>query len=84
MSVIPIIASINDVEAALRHGERNPSSRWYIAKRDPRHIKRNALIALGNTGGIEHAPLLQRFAEHDDPVLAEHASWALARVGERA
>ena len=40
-------------------------------------------IALGNTGGREHVPLLERYAEDDDPMLAEHASWALARVEER-
>jgi hypothetical protein len=29
-------------------------------------------------------PLLERYAEDDDPMLAEQASWSLARVEERA
>ena len=60
-----------------------PWNRWYVAGRDPRWLRRNALIALGNTGGSEHVPLLERYAEDDDPMLAEHASWSLARVEER-
>lgn len=33
MSVIPLIASAADLEPAIRHGNRNPAARWYIAKR---------------------------------------------------
>ena len=58
--------------------------RLYVPRNDPRWLRRNALIALGNTGGSEHVPLLERYAEDDDPMLAEHASWSLARVEERA
>ena len=57
--------------------------RLYVPRNDPRWLRRNALIALGNTGGSEHVPLLERYAEDDDPMLAEHASWSLARVEER-
>ncbi len=57
--------------------------RLYVPRNDPRWLQRNALIALGNTGGAEHEPLLARYAEHDDPLLAEHAWWALTRVQER-
>jgi epoxyqueuosine reductase len=56
--------------------------RLYVPRKDPRWLRRNALVALGNTGSPEHAPLLRRYAEDDDPLLAEHASWALARVEE--
>jgi epoxyqueuosine reductase len=58
--------------------------RLYVPRNDPRWLRRNALIALGNTGGTEHVPLLERYAEDDDPMLAEHASWSLARVEDRA
>jgi epoxyqueuosine reductase len=58
--------------------------RLYVPRNDPRWLRRNALVALGNTGGPEHVPLLERYAADEDPLLAEHASWALARVQERA
>ncbi len=58
--------------------------RLFVPRNDPRWLRRNALVALGNTGSSDHVPLLERYADGDDPVLAEHASWALARVQERA
>jgi epoxyqueuosine reductase len=57
--------------------------RLYVPRNDPRWLQRNALVALGNTGGAEHVPLLERYAADGDELLAEHASWALARVQER-
>jgi epoxyqueuosine reductase len=58
--------------------------RLYVPRNEPRWLQRNALIALGNSGRAEHLPLLERYADDDDPMLAEHASWALERVLERA
>jgi len=43
---------------------------------------RNALVAAGNSGDAALAPALRRHAEGDDALLAEHARWALARLGE--
>jgi epoxyqueuosine reductase QueG len=53
-----------------------------VPRNDGRWLKRNALVALGNVGGPEHRPLLERHAD-DDGVLGEHARWALARIAER-
>ena len=61
-----------------RHG------RWYIAGRDPRWLRRNALVVLGNTadpGDARVGATLARYRHHDDEVLAEHARWASARLG---
>jgi epoxyqueuosine reductase len=58
--------------------------RLYVPRNDPRWLQRNALVALGNTGGAEHVALLERYAADGDELLAEHASWALGRVQERA
>ena len=58
--------------------------RLYVPRNDPRWLQRNALVALGNTGSAEHIPVLERFAAGEDELLAEHASWALARVRERS
>ena len=58
--------------------------RLYVPRNDPRWLRRNALVALGNTGTEEHLPLLERFAAGADDLLAEHAAWALGRVRGRA
>ena len=52
--------------------------RLYVPRNDPRWLRRNALVALGNVGGPEHEHVLERFA--DD----EHARWALAQIRSRA
>jgi epoxyqueuosine reductase len=57
--------------------------RLYVAGNDGRLLQRNALVALGNGGGEDDAPLLDRFANGDDSLLAEHARWALARIAAR-
>jgi epoxyqueuosine reductase len=58
--------------------------RLYIPKRNPRWLRRNAAVALGNVGGPEHVPALERAAAADDELVAEHAQWALGRIAERA
>ena len=57
--------------------------RLYVPRNDPRWLRRNALVALGNVGTEEDEPLLERFAADEDELLAEHARWALARVRGR-
>ncbi len=47
-----------------------------------RGLLRNALVAAGNARDLGLAPLLRAHAEGPDPLLAEHARWALARLGE--
>jgi epoxyqueuosine reductase len=61
-----------------RHG------RWYIAGRDPRWLRRNALVVLGNIGdGRDRrtAVTLARYRDGADELLAEHATWASERLG---
>ncbi|CAA9226234.1 MAG: Iron-sulfur cluster-binding protein [uncultured Acidimicrobiales bacterium] len=58
--------------------------RWYIPGRDPRYIRRNALVALGNVGDGKDATVagtLARYLGSDDELLREHAAWAAARLG---
>ena len=60
--------------------------RWYIARRDPRHLRRNALIALGNSADPDDARSraeLRRFIDGDDDMLREHAQWAEHRLDDR-
>ena len=54
--------------------------RLYVPRNDPRYLRRNALVALGNAGGPEHLPRLRRYEEDSDPVLREHAAWAAERI----
>ena len=57
---------------------------WYIADRDPKWLRRNALIILGNIGDANEkvvVELLQQYLHHLDPVLRAHAIWAAARLG---
>jgi epoxyqueuosine reductase len=56
--------------------------RLFVPRNDPRYLRRNALVALGNTGG--DPTLARRYAEDDDELLREHAEWALDRLGARA
>ncbi len=58
--------------------------RWYIPRRDPRYLRRNALVVLGNVGDggdAGTATALRRWLAADDPMLVEHARWAACSLG---
>jgi epoxyqueuosine reductase len=58
--------------------------RWYIPARQPRYLRRNALVALGNVGdGADDSTerVLRHWLSVDDPMLVEHAQWAARRLG---
>jgi len=54
--------------------------RLYVPRNDPRWLRRNAAVALGNVGDMEHVAPLERAAAGDDELVAEHARWALNKV----
>lgn len=57
--------------------------RWYLADRDPRWLRRNALVVLGNTADPSEArtvAVLGRYLSHRDPILRAHAVWAARRL----
>ena len=54
---------------------------WFIPNRDPGIVRRNALIAAGNSSSEEIIPEVALYAGHPDWVLRAHAAWALARIG---
>ena len=71
------LLAASDADLLAAHG------RWYVAERDPRYLRRNALVALGNIGdGADPATMavLARYARGDDELLAEHARWAVAAL----
>jgi epoxyqueuosine reductase len=52
-------------------------ARLYVPRNDPQWLRRNAMVALGNTGNRHHLPMLERHS-HD-----EHARWAIAQIEDR-
>ena len=57
---------------------------WYIANRDPKWLRRNALVILGNIGDANDklvVELLHKYCNHSDAILRSHAVWAAARLG---
>jgi epoxyqueuosine reductase len=77
VDLLALLAATDD-ELLAAHG------RWYIAGRQPRYLRRNALVALGNTGdGDDPATerALRRALADPDPLLVEHAAWAARRLG---
>jgi epoxyqueuosine reductase len=59
---------------------RRRYDRLFVPRNDPRYLRRNALVALGNTGG--DPALAERYDDTDDSLLREHGDWALARIQE--
>jgi epoxyqueuosine reductase len=43
-------------------------------------MRRNAVVAMGNSGESRFLPLLEKLVGDTDPVLAEHARWAIRRI----
>ena len=48
-----------------------------------RGFLRNVCVALGNVGTVDDLPALRRAATDAEPLVAEHAAWAIGRIGER-
>jgi len=72
------ILGASDNELLARHG------RWYVPRRQPRYLRRNALVVLGNVGDgsdpdVEAA--LRGALADPDPMLRSHAAWAAERLG---
>ena len=67
-----------DEELLAHHG------RWYIPNRDPRYLRRNALVVLGNVADgtdPEVRNALRAALAHPDPLLRAHAVWSARRLG---
>jgi epoxyqueuosine reductase len=40
-------------------------------------------VALGNIGTEDDLPALERAARHEEPLVREHAEWAMGRIRSR-
>jgi epoxyqueuosine reductase len=59
-------------------GERY--DRLYFPRNDPRYLRRNALVAAGNSGEPTLLEAVEGFRESEDDMLREHAEWAAGRL----
>jgi epoxyqueuosine reductase len=75
----PTVSLVEWLEADGRELVRR-FDRLYVPRNDPRFLKRNAIVALGNSGLPEHVAVLEPFAHGEDELLREYAKWALARL----
>jgi epoxyqueuosine reductase len=57
--------------------------RLFVPRNDARYLRRNALVALGNTGAPEHRETAERFRDDPDELLREFGEWSLDRMRER-
>jgi epoxyqueuosine reductase len=83
VDVEPWVSLIEILDASDAHVMQR-WGRWYVADREPRWVRRNALVALGNVGLADDAGVrrcLTRYLTHDDAMLRVHAVWAARRLG---
>lgn len=69
--------SASDDELMARYG------RWYIPRRQPRYLRRNALVALGNVGDASDPRVrdaVDRALADPDPIVRGHAVWCARRL----
>jgi epoxyqueuosine reductase len=57
--------------------------RLYFPRKDPRYLRRNALVAAGNTRDPELREAVEAHARNGDPLLRDHAEWALHRLEQK-
>jgi epoxyqueuosine reductase len=77
VDVLDLLAS-DDATLLTRFG------RWYIPRREPRYLRRNALLVLGNRGTGDDPAVsaaLRVALGDDDPIVRGHAVWAARRLG---
>jgi epoxyqueuosine reductase len=72
------VLGASDSELLARYG------RWYIPRRQPRHLRRNALLVIGNGSDPDDPAVLAALGAalgDIDPLVRAHAVWAVARLG---
>jgi len=58
--------------------------RWYVPRREPRYLRRNALVVQGNVADPRDPAVqaaLGRALADADPLVRAHAVWAARRLG---
>jgi hypothetical protein len=52
---------------------------WYVPRRQGRFIRRNLLVAAGNSAELETLDSIQTHLTHRSSMIRAHAAWAMAR-----
>ncbi len=55
--------------------------RFYVPGRKMRFLRRNLIVALGNTGDATSLAFLEPLLGCGDPLLSSHAIWAVGKIG---
>ena len=77
---VPILDMLDASDDELMAGY----GRWYIPGREPRYLRRNALVVLANTGEPSDARVraaVDHALSHADPLIRAHAVWCARRLG---
>ena len=76
IDLVDILAS-SDTELEAEAGH------WYVPKRDMDYVRRNALVALGNSGDRDHVEIIAGWLGNGTAMMRGHAAWALGAIGGR-
>ena len=77
---VPVLDMLDAGDDALMAG----FGRWYIPRREPRYLRRNALVVLANVGEPSDPRVraaVDRSLRDDDPLIRAHAVWCARRLG---
>jgi len=74
------LVSLRDWLTAPDDELRRRYDRLYFPQNDPRYLRRNALVAAGNSRASELADVVGAYADSDDEMLQRHADWAARRL----
>ena len=79
----PKLVPFPELERCFQVGEREMEKNfshmdWYEPK--VRYLRRNALIAIGNSGEKSLLKTAKKFGDSDDSVLSDHARWAIEKL----
>jgi epoxyqueuosine reductase len=74
------LVSLRDWLEAPEEELRVRYDRLYFPRNDPRYLRRNALVAAGNSGDASLAEPVGRFIDDPDELLRDHARWAAERL----
>lgn len=55
---------------------------WFVPRRDGRYLRRNLVVAAGNSGETEVTHALEEQLHSPSSMIRGHAAWALARLGD--
>ena len=77
---VPVLEMLDASDDALMAG----FGRWYIPRREPRYLRRNALVVLANVGDRSDSRVraaVDRALRDRDPLIRAHAVWCARRLG---